>query len=333
MKIKLSRIFFFTLTLLFGAYLVVYWLIKAPIFSQGELVPMTSQPSAAILEEHVLALTSLEKNRSVHHPEFLNKAALYIEESFTNLGYITRRQPLHLEGLDTFNIITEWRPGGASADAPWIVVGAHYDAAGTENPGADDNASGVAGLLELARLFKENQVQAKYPVQFVAYSTEEPPHFGRKTMGSAIHVQQMVYDKQKIRLMISIEMIGYFSDELFSQKFPLAFLYLLYPSRGNYIGIIGNMKNYKAVKELKESFYAVEGLATHSINAPTGLVGVDFSDHKNFWEQGWPAVMVTDTAFYRNLEYHRPGDTPDRLNYDKMALVVLGLYQALNNLR
>ena len=211
-----------------------------------------------------------------------------------------------------------------------LVVGAHYDVYG-ENPGADDNASGTAGLLELARLLKSQNPDLKYRVDLVAYTLEEPPFFRTEFMGSAVHAKSLFDAGIKVKGMISMDMIGYFSDAPKSQDYPLGLLKLFYPAVGNYIAVVGNLGNVGMVRKVKKEMKKAAALKVRSINAPASLPGIDFSDHRNYWKYDFDAVMITNTAFYRNKNYHEPTDTPETLNYEKMAEVVKGIYGAVVN--
>ncbi len=207
-----------------------------------------------------------------------------------------------------------------------IVVGAHYDAAGPY-PGADDNASGVAGLIELAHLLGKATLPLR--VELVAFTLEEPPHFATFQMGSAVHAASLKKQGVSVRLMVSLEMIGYFSDASGSQGFPTPALKPFYPSAGNFITIVGKPSEGALVRRVKKAMQAASPLPVYSINAPQTVPGIDFSDHRNYWQAGYPAVMLTDTAFYRNKNYHTEQDTPETLDYRRMALVVEGIYAAV----
>jgi Zn-dependent M28 family amino/carboxypeptidase len=207
-----------------------------------------------------------------------------------------------------------------------IVVGAHYDSAGVQ-PAADDNASGIAGLIELAYLL--GQISLPVRVELVAYSLEEPPYFRTPGMGSAVHATSLKAHGIPVRIMFALEMIGYFSDRPDSQGFPLSIFKLFYPSRGNFIGIVSKLDHGLVVRRVKKAMRQATSLPVYSINAPRFIPGVDFSDHLNYWQAGYPAVMITDTAFYRNKYYHTIHDTPDTLDYERMALVVQGVHAAV----
>jgi hypothetical protein len=166
-------------------------------------------------------------------------------------------------------------------------------------------------------------------VELVAFTLEEQPHFHTAQMGSAVHVASLTQQGIPVRVMFSLEMIGYFTDAPQSQSFPLPFLAAFYPSQGNFIALVGNLSQGLVVRSLKKAMQSASPLPVYSINAPRFVPGVDFSDHRNYWQAGYNAVMVTDTAFYRNPHYHTLQDTADRLDYDRMAMVVQGVYAAV----
>ena len=194
-------------------------------------------------------------------------------------------------------------------------------------PGADDNASGVAGLIELAYLLGKTSLPVR--VELVAFTLEEPPFFRTPFMGSAIHAASLKKQGVKVRIMFALEMIGFFSDASHSQGFPLSILRLFYPSQGNFIAVVGKLGQGSVVRRVKQAMRGPSLLPVYSINAPRFVPGIDFSDHLNYWEAGYEAVMITDTAFYRNQGYHTLQDTPDTLDYERMAMVVQGVYAAI----
>ena len=220
---------------------------------------------------------------------------------------------------------------GPNNGEPRIVVGAHYDS-WYIYPGADDNASGVAGVLELARLLAPYEDKLTQPVELVCFPLEEPPFYGTDEMGSCFHADGLKQEGVRLELMICLEMIGYFSDDPGSQTFPVPGMELFYPRVGNFITVVGNTQNRSAVVRVKQSMKAVSALPVYSICAHEQLPGIDFSDHRNYWEAGYPAVMVTDTAFYRNKAYHTENDTADRLDFHRMAIVVDGVAKAILDL-
>ncbi len=209
------------------------------------------------------------------------------------------------------------------------MIGAHYDTvAGT--PGADDNASGVAALLELARLHKEESLDKT--LQFVAFALEEPPFFRSKFMGSYVYAKNLSKEGKIIDGMICLESIGYFTDKPDSQLFPLPFFRFMYPTTGNFIAFVSNFHSKSFLNRAKTAFKNGTDLPVESISAFSLIPGIDFSDHRSFWKFGYNAFMVTDTAFYRNTQYHGAGDIPETLDYERMAKVVLGLKSAIEEL-
>jgi hypothetical protein len=271
-------------------------------------------------------LSGLSPARSYRNIGALNRAADFIRSEFQRYGYRPLEQKYKVEGIEYRNVIASYGPEAG----PRFVVGAHYDVAG-EKPGADDNASGVAGLLALAELFKKHSPETGFRIDFVAYTLEEPPFFMTENMGSYIHAKSLHDARTKVKGMIGLEMIGFYSDALNSQIYPLPFMKLFYPSRGNFIGVIGNFASYRLVTHVKNRVRDAD-IGVESLMAPSCLIGVDFSDHRNYWKFGYAAVMITDTAFYRNPNYHSASDTIDTLNFDKMKEVVKGLYLALTSL-
>lgn len=279
----------------------------------------------ARLEAHVRKLAETFVPRDEAHPENLDRAAGYVREELQSAGGRVEDQPFQVRGTTYRNVIASFGPETRER----IVVGAHYDAAGPY-PGADDNASGVAGLIELARLLGRNPPRSR--VDLVAFSLEEPPNFGGSAMGSAVHAASLREQGVRLRAMIGLEMIGYFSDAPGSQQFPLPGLRALYPSTGNFITVAGKLGQGGLVRRIKKAMRSASPLGVESISAPASLPGISLSDHRNYWEAGYPAVMITDTAFYRNDNYHTASDTPDTLDYRRMAMVVQGLDGAVRAL-
>jgi Zn-dependent M28 family amino/carboxypeptidase len=207
-----------------------------------------------------------------------------------------------------------------------IIVGAHYDVCGDQE-GADDNASGVVGLLELARMLKGKKLNHR--IDLVAYTLEEPPYFRTENMGSHVHAKSLFDDKIDVLGMISIEMIAYFKDEKNSQSYPLKFLKLFYGNRGNFITLVKKFKAGSFANEFCKNFKKSHSLRTKKFVGPPALPGIDFSDHLNYWKYGFSAVMITDTSFYRNKNYHEATDTMETLDLKRMAKVIDGVFKSL----
>ncbi len=326
-ELKFKRWLKAFIIILGSVWLFLFFVLRNPTFTSGDVLENPAVPEVRELRDHVKFLAEMRPNRSFENPESLDAAARYIEERLRNYGYKVASQEFTVSGRKVRNLIVRY--GDASSAKRLVVVGAHYDACEIENPGADDNASGVAGLLELARLLELERPSVKDPIEMVFYTLEEPPFFRGDKMGSAVHARSLKEAGVDVRYMISLEMIGYFSDEALSQKFLSPILYTLYPSTGDFIAVVSRSTDRELVRGLKRAMTANANIDTYSINAPDFVPGIDFSDHLNYWELGWPAAMITDTAFLRNDQYHRDGDTPGRLDYDRMAEVVRGLYAAL----
>ncbi|MGQ9570861.1 MAG: M28 family peptidase [Thermodesulfovibrionales bacterium] len=261
--------------------------------------------------------------RSYKDLKKLNRTADHIEEKMISIGCNVKRQSFKYMGNSYHNIIGELK---GDKDSEILIIGAHYDTVpGT--PGADDNASGTAGLLELARL--NSLKPSSKTIFFVAFTLEEPPLFKTRHMGSYIYAKSLWKEKTKIEGMISLEMIGYYCDKKGCQYYPLHFFKWIYPEKGNFIAFVGNLSSKAFTKKIKNAFQQTCPLPVESLNTISLIPGVDFSDHSSFWDFGYPAFMITDTAFYRNPHYHTPGDEADTLDFKKMALLVYGLKSAI----
>ena len=277
------------------------------------------------LRETVRYLSQEIGPRSYLDVRKLTEAADYIEARFRSSGCRTARQPFTLHGDTYYNVIAE---RGGPGDGI-LVIGAHYDTV-VGTPGADDNASGVAGLLELARLSSENPSQRV--VRYVAFSLEEPPAYMTSRMGSFVYAKSLSDGGVKVYGMISLEMLGYFSDRPGSQYYPSSLFKLFYPGRGDFIAFVGNLSSRPFTRKVKDAFKSASTLPVQSLNTFSLVPGVDFSDHRSFWKFGYPAFMVTDTAFYRNPHYHTRSDAPEILDYGRMAELVTGLHKALRDI-
>jgi len=270
-------------------------------------------------------LTSLRPFRNYLNTASLNEASRYIYESFKQYSENVCFQEFTAYGNIYRNVLCSINENKEER----IVIGAHYDVAG-DTPGADDNASGVAGLIEILRLVHDKETD--YRIDFAAYVLEEPPFFGTEKMGSFIHAKSLYENGAKIKVMISLEMIGFFSDEKNSQQFPLPFMSLFYPDTGNFIGVVGNIFQRGITVRIRDLMRKGSDIPVYSLNAPSLIPGVDFSDHRNFWHFGYNAVMITDTAFYRNPNYHRKTDTIATLDFDRMYSVIRSVAYAVLNL-
>ncbi|HEY5993811.1 MAG TPA: M28 family peptidase [Gallionellaceae bacterium] len=316
--------YFALFLLLLAAGLVVLWAFMAQPLVRAQV----SQPpkvDTEALKRHVQKLSVDFYPRSFEHRANLASAAAYIEAQFRRVGAVVTVQEFQAEGETYRNIIARFGPEQGAL----LVIGAHYDSFDA-TPGADDNASGVAGLIELARLLAQ-QPQHRC-IELVAYTLEEPPFFSTADMGSARHAHALREQGRVVELMFSLEMIGYFSDAPGSQAYPIPGLGLFYPERGNFIALAGDFGNFGTMRRVKALMQGASPLPVLSINAPRSVPGIDYSDHRCYWAEGYPAIMVTDTSFYRNRCYHLLGDTWDTLDYGRMAQVVQGMYAVARGL-
>ena len=287
----------------------------------GPLPPLTDKEQLIHdnLKRHVAALAGSIGERNVWRPEAMAAAAGYIQERFEDAGYTVNVQPFTSRGL-TVNNIEAVLPGQGAADEI-IVVGAHYDSV-ADSPGADDNASGVAALLELARLLAGTTLPRT--VRFVAFANEEAPFFYGDEMGSNLYAARAQAQGEHVEAMLSLETLGYFTDQPGSQKYPFPFSYL-YPDTGNFIGFVGNLSSRSLVRKAVGAVRASTAFPSEGVAAPSGIEGIHWSDHWSFWEAGYPAIMVTDTAPFRYPYYHTAKDTPAQLDYNGLARVTGGL--------
>jgi len=291
----------------------------------GPLPPLTGEQQRIHdnLERHVAALAGRIGERNVWRPEAMAAAAAYIRKTLEDAGYTVNVQPFSSHGL-TVNNIEAVLPGHGAADEI-IVAGAHYDSvAGT--PGANDNASGVAALLELARLLAGTALPRS--VRFVAFANEEAPFFYGDEMGSKRYAARARAQGERIAAMLSLETIGYYTDQPASQRYPFPFS-LFYPDTGNFIGFVGDLSSWRLVRRAVGAFRASTAFPSEGVAAPRATKGVHWSDHWSFWQAGYPAIMVTDTAFYRYPHYHAATDTPDKLDYAGLARVTGGLAEVI----
>ena len=290
------------------------WGFRQPNVGNEPYPSGAGRADAARLEKHVRFLAAPDDWRSVHNASGMARAADYITSAFAETGAVVSEQRYKAGPVETKNVIARF---GLEA-RPRVVIGAHYDVY-TDLPGADDNASGVAGLLELARLLQGMNLPTA--VELVAYSSEEPPFFGGREMGSAVHVAALNDAAVKVRAMIALEMIGYFTDQQPHQGILLG---TIYPRHGRFIALVGRWADRDLVADAKKCFRGASPLEVVSYSGPTGL-GADLSDQRNYWAAGVPAFMVTDTAFMRNPHYHTATDTAETLDYQSMAKVVDGV--------
>ncbi|OHB77596.1 MAG: hypothetical protein A2Z34_00120 [Planctomycetes bacterium RBG_16_59_8] len=287
-----------------------------------------SRPDSAhsTLDLHVRTLAEGIGERNIDRYENLERAAKYIERQLSALGYSVSMQNYMVREKLVGNIEAERHGSGSPGDI--VLVGAHYDSAqGT--PGADDNATGVAGMLEIARLLSKKTFSRT--IRFVAFVNEEPPYFQTEQMGSVVYAKYMRKRNESVVAMIALETIGYYSDEEGSQRYPSP-LDKLYPSRGNFIAFVGNDLSKDLLKRCGHLFREETTFPVECALLPDRLPGVGWSDHWSFWQEEYPAIMVTDTAPFRNPHYHKASDLPDKLDIEKTERVVAALARVVERL-
>ena len=309
--------------------IVAWWvMVRMPGASHhGELPPPDHQLVALgnDLRTDVAALAVEIGERNVaNRPNQLERAADYIESRFT--GYAVRRQEYRVFEARCHNLEVEIL--GTSRSKEIVIVGAHYDTVpGT--PGANDNASGVAAMLALARRFSLRTTDRT--LRFVAFVNEEKPYAHTEQMGSRVYARRCREWREDVVAMLSLEMLGCYDDRWNSQKYP-PLLSFFYPSRGNFIGFIGNTASRRLVRRVVRTFRQHEPFPSEGAAVPKLIRAAGFSDHWSFWQEGYPAAMVTDTAMFRYPHYHEPEDTIDKIDFNRMARVVRGLEKVISEL-
>ena len=319
------------------AVLVLLWWfgMRMPGKNVSKAEPLS--PDEVMLREELRAdvqkLAGEIGERNMWHYEQLNAAADFIEDSFSRAALRIRRDSYEIRGQTCHNIESEI-PGNRPEI---IVIGAHYDSV-FGSPGANDNGTGMAATLALARRFAQKQserrlTQTSYKaLRFVAFVNEEPPYFLSGEMGSLVYARKCKERGDKISAMISLETIGYFSDAPNSQTYPSPGLGLFYPKVGNFIGFVSNVKSRALLRRVIALFRKHAKIPSEGASLPAFIPGVSWSDQWSFWQHGYPAIMVTDTAPFRYPYYHSSNDTPDKLDYDRFALVVSGMEKVIEDL-
>ncbi len=297
---------------------------------RGPLPPLTPEEAAlaASLKRHIATIAEREHN--VAHYDELEKVARYIEAALTSLGYAVGRQEFSADGKPVRNIDVTVEPARENADPEVIVVGAHYDSA-PGSPGANDNASGAAAVIELARLLRDLDGSAGKRIRLALFVNEEPPYFRTEAMGSLNYARALAQRNERVVAMYSLETIGFYSSEPGSQVYPAPFG-LIFPDRGDFVAFVGLLGSRALVRETMRSFRAHTGFPTIGGVAPGFVPGIGWSDHWAFAERGFQAVMITDTAPFRYPHYHRPSDTPDKVDAESLARVVKGIERVIRDL-
>jgi Zn-dependent M28 family amino/carboxypeptidase len=295
---------------------------------RGPLPPLTAEQGALrdALKRDVQKLAGDIGERNVYFAAKLRAAADYVEASFKASGHKVLRHTFQALGETCHNLEVEI--SGAKFANEIVVIGAHYDSV-SGSPGANDNGSGVAALLALARAFGTNQPART--LRFVAFVNEEPPFFQTAEMGSLVYAKMCQQRNDNIVAMLSLETIGYYTDADHSQKYPFP-VGLFYPSRGDFIAFVGNTTHSHLVRQCIALFRRHAQFPSEGGALPSALPGIGWSDHWAFWQAGYPALMVTDTAPFRYPWYHTAQDVPDKLDYERMARVVRGLEKVVAEL-
>lgn len=286
---------------------------------------MTDKSLEDSLRSHVQVLTVDIGVRTPFQGNALSQAARYIREVFEAAQFEVTEQAYDYNGQRVANLIAA--PSGTSEAAPYYVVGAHYDTV-PSTPGADDNASSVAVMLELARRLSEKSVSV--PVRFVAFTLEEPPAFMTRHQGSRVFVRECNRMGDRISAAVILEMVGYTCPR---QQYPLFLQWAGYPDCGEFIGIVGNWNSRRFGRAVLKAFRHNRRLPVESLFVPFNgwiLPATRLSDHASFWDAGIPAIMITDTAFFRNPNYHLPSDTLDTLDFGFMSQLVKSLELAVS---
>lgn len=294
---------------------------KAPV---AEAAPGNIPVATQLLETHIRELTGIRPPRNSRNTDSLNLAAQYIAREFSRYGYAVEFQKYQAQGAEYKNVLASAGP----ADAPRVIVGAHYDVC-QDTPGADDNASGVAGLLEIARLVTLLHPELNRRIDFAAYSLEEPPFYGTPGMGSAVHARSLADKRIAVRAVIVLEMLGYYSDQPQSQTYPAFFFHWFYPDKADYLALVSVWGQEALINRVKNSMVEIKTIPVQTLTGPAFLQGLDFSDHRNYWPYHYPAIMVTDTSFYRNPHYHQRTDMVETLDLTRLGEAVRSLYWAV----
>lgn len=275
------------------------------------------------LRHHVTVLALDIGERHTGRPAALSAAAGYIEKALVTVAGPVRQQSYEAEGIACANLEVEH--GGSDFAREILLVGAHYDTV-PGSPGANDNASGVAAMIEIARLLSGRRLRRS--VRCVAFVNEEMPHFYSRSMGSAVYARAARTRGDRIELMLSLETLGYYSSRPGSQNYP-PLLRFFYPECGNFVAFVSNLRWCRVLARVHDAFRSQCVFPSARLASPAIVPGVSWSDHRSFWRAGFPAVMVTDTAFYRYPHYHRPTDTPEKLDFGALASVTTGLADAV----
>ncbi|MGK0358518.1 MAG: Zn-dependent M28 family amino/carboxypeptidase [Bradymonadia bacterium] len=293
----------------------------------AEVQAREPQTPVARLTQSVNALAQTIGPRCIETPKALAQAEQWVAAQLKRAtGLAVTRLPYRVGAVEVANI--EVVIPGTDPKAPAVVLGAHYDSVRT-TPGADDNASGVAALIEIARHLKARTL--KRTVRLVGFVNEEPPYFKTDAMGSLVYAKHLKGKGVAVHAMIALDMLGYYDDTPGSQKYPPV-IGRFYPKTANFVAFVGDMKAAPMIQGAKAAFSEAVPFPVESIAAPRFVEGIDFSDHWSFWQQGYPGFMITDTAFFRSAHYHQPTDTPATLDFARLASVTRGIQAVVEHL-
>ena len=319
------------LALIGAAWGALHYMTGVPGAShRGPLPPLTAEEAALAqaLERHTATIAAHEHNLA-HYAE-LENVARYIETALASYGYASKAQTFIVSGRSVRNIEVTIAAQPTLATPETIVVGAHYDSApGT--PGANDNASGTAAVIELARLLRDLDHQTQKRIRLVLFVNEEPPYFGSEDMGSLHYAKSLAASGERVAAMYSLETIGFYSSEAGSQRYPAPFG-LLFPDRADFVAFVGLLGSRPLLRKTVRSFRSHTAFPSIGGVAPAFIPGIAWSDHWSFSQLGFQAVMITDTALFRYPHYHRPSDTPDKIDGESLARVVKGIERVIRDL-
>ncbi|MBB4807960.1 hypothetical protein HNP38_003300 [Chryseobacterium defluvii] len=308
---------------LFFAFFIVSGFFK----NEKAIAKSNISADTVLMKKHLQSIVETPQFRNHKNIDQLNAVAEYIRHDFNKYGDSTGFQEYKVNGQTYKNVISSF----GTEHTKRIIIGAHYDVCGDQK-GADDNATGVTALLELARMLKGQKLN--YRIDLVAYTLEEPPYFRTENMGSYVHARYLKDNNIAVYGMASVEMIGYFSEEKGSQEFPVGILSWIYGNKGDFITLVKRFSGAGPfVKNFISNFKSSQQIKTETFPAPKFVTGVDFSDHLNYWKFGYSALMITDTSFFRNKNYHETTDTLDTLDLPRMAKVIDGIFLSLIHLK
>jgi len=329
-RMALTAVAIVLILMLAAAYGALHYTTGVPGRSHsGPLPPLTEEERAlaVALKRHIEAIASREHN--VHRYDELEKSARYIDVTLASYGYSVGRQEFFVDDTAVRNIDVVIEPRADITDPGVIVVGAHYDSV-VGSPGANDNGSGAAAVIELARLLRDRAGTGARRIRLVLFVNEEPPYFKTEDMGSLHYARALAERKEKVVAMYSLETIGFYSSAPGSQRYPAPFN-LIFPDRGDFVAFVGTPYARALVWETIRSFRSHTPFPSIGGVAPDIVPGIDWSDHWAFEQFDFPAMMVTDTAPFRYPHYHQFTDTPDKVDVESLARVVKGMERVIRD--